>query len=510
MATLYFIANSLNYLVVGTGNRSELTIGYFTKYGDGGVNMLPIGSLLKSEVRKLAKELGVPQPIIDKAPSAGLWMGQTDEEEMGFAYAELERYLTDGPDSVAPALALPVSTDDPLHRAQARRRRRRFRLRQAGERFSQHQPPCQGRAERARADEAAAGSRIAGEPAPRDADAFLQDGIAARFEPDQLVFEAPDLQRPDRVDRAGTQPRVLARQQRPERRLRRLHRRADDAVGDRDALVDGDLRVQERNQYLPQLGAQHIVQELERVCADDWVGCAETHVCVVEPAFRIEERHQPEHSLQLLFHRVPQRLQHWIGFLQLTAQRPENLVGTVVASDFGREQDLDRSGFDAHLRVDGAQLVQGCDHTVPERGVGIEQAAHEHLLGLGRADPDEDGRQLATNLDIGALVAEGGDLWNDSGAKPGERFGRFVGEVGTCEGRHQRGDELLTRDDSRRADCQTSHLFVLVHHEPDKQIDELRGNQRHQPRRFGTIAASVCAGRVDHRLEQRARRFQVL
>ena len=106
MATLYFIANSLNYLVVGTGNRSELTIGYFTKYGDGGVDVLPIGSLLKSEVRKLAKELGVPQPIIDKAPSAGLWMGQTDEEEMGFAYADLERYLNDGPDSVAPALAL--------------------------------------------------------------------------------------------------------------------------------------------------------------------------------------------------------------------------------------------------------------------------------------------------------------------------------------------------------------------------------------------------------------------
>jgi NAD+ synthase len=106
MSTLYFIANSLNYLVVGTGNRSELVIGYFTKYGDGGVDVLPLGSLLKSEVRKLAKELGVPQPIIDKPPSAGLWMGQTDEDEMGFTYAELERYLIDGPDSVAPALAL--------------------------------------------------------------------------------------------------------------------------------------------------------------------------------------------------------------------------------------------------------------------------------------------------------------------------------------------------------------------------------------------------------------------
>jgi NAD+ synthase len=106
MATLYYVANSLNYLVAGTGNRAELTIGYFTKYGDGGVDLLPIGDLLKSEVRAVARELGVPQPIIDKAPSAGLWLGQTDEEEMGVTYAELERYLTDGPDSVAPALAL--------------------------------------------------------------------------------------------------------------------------------------------------------------------------------------------------------------------------------------------------------------------------------------------------------------------------------------------------------------------------------------------------------------------
>src|SRR5687767_4368403 len=67
MASLYFIANQLNYLVAGTGNRSELMIGYFTKYGDGGVDLLPIASLLKSEVRAMAKELGVPEPIIEKA-----------------------------------------------------------------------------------------------------------------------------------------------------------------------------------------------------------------------------------------------------------------------------------------------------------------------------------------------------------------------------------------------------------------------------------------------------------
>ena len=108
MSVLYFIANSMNYLVAGTGNRSELTIGYFTKYGDGAADLLPIGRLLKSEVRELALDLGVPQSIIDKPPSAGLWAGQTDEDEMGFRYSDLERYLVDGPDAVAPALAMRI------------------------------------------------------------------------------------------------------------------------------------------------------------------------------------------------------------------------------------------------------------------------------------------------------------------------------------------------------------------------------------------------------------------
>jgi len=108
MATLYFVANTLNYMVAGTGNRSELSIGYFTKYGDGGVDLLPIGDMLKSEVRAAARELGVPDPVIEKAPSAGLWLGQTDEGEMGFTYAELEKYLTKGPETVSPALALRI------------------------------------------------------------------------------------------------------------------------------------------------------------------------------------------------------------------------------------------------------------------------------------------------------------------------------------------------------------------------------------------------------------------
>ena len=108
MSALYFVANSLNYLVAGTGNRSELTIGYFTKHGDGGVDLLPLGRLLKSEVRALAVELEIPDEIIEKPPSAGLWTGQTDEAEMGFSYSDLERYLTDGPDAVSPALAMRI------------------------------------------------------------------------------------------------------------------------------------------------------------------------------------------------------------------------------------------------------------------------------------------------------------------------------------------------------------------------------------------------------------------
>lgn len=95
MTSLYFVANSLNYLVAGTGNRSELVMGYFTKYGDGGVDLLPIGHLVKSEVRELAAELGVPKPIIEKAPSAGLWKGQTDEGEMGVTYEQIEQFLVD-------------------------------------------------------------------------------------------------------------------------------------------------------------------------------------------------------------------------------------------------------------------------------------------------------------------------------------------------------------------------------------------------------------------------------
>jgi len=96
MSTLYYFANRLRYLVVGTGNRSEIAVGYTTKYGDSGADILPLGNLLKSQVRELAGHLGIPKGIIEKTPSAGLWEGQTDEGEMGLSYEELDRYLASG------------------------------------------------------------------------------------------------------------------------------------------------------------------------------------------------------------------------------------------------------------------------------------------------------------------------------------------------------------------------------------------------------------------------------
>ena len=96
MLTLYYSANQLKYMVVGSSNRSELSIGYCTKYGDGGVDIMPLGNLVKGQVRELASFLGIPQQIIDKPPSAGLWQGQTDEDELGLSYEELDHYLVTG------------------------------------------------------------------------------------------------------------------------------------------------------------------------------------------------------------------------------------------------------------------------------------------------------------------------------------------------------------------------------------------------------------------------------
>ncbi|TGB04186.1 NAD(+) synthase [Halobacillus salinus] len=93
MSTLYTVATNYNYLVVGTDNAAEWYTGYFTKYGDGGVDLVPISNLTKGEVREMAEYLGVPDEIVHKQPSAGLWEGQTDENEMGTSYEMIDKHL---------------------------------------------------------------------------------------------------------------------------------------------------------------------------------------------------------------------------------------------------------------------------------------------------------------------------------------------------------------------------------------------------------------------------------
>jgi NAD+ synthase len=96
----YFVANAGNRLVLGTGNRSEAATGYFTKYGDQAVDCNPIGNLYKCQVRQLARAVGVPEDLVTRTPSAGMWEGQTDETEMGLGYDELDAILAlhvDGP-----------------------------------------------------------------------------------------------------------------------------------------------------------------------------------------------------------------------------------------------------------------------------------------------------------------------------------------------------------------------------------------------------------------------------
>jgi NAD+ synthase len=94
MCILYYHANLMNRMVVGTGNKTELLLGYFTKYGDGGVDIEPIGDLYKTQVRGLSRYMGVPLRIIEKTPTAGLWPGQTDEGELGVSYEMADRILS--------------------------------------------------------------------------------------------------------------------------------------------------------------------------------------------------------------------------------------------------------------------------------------------------------------------------------------------------------------------------------------------------------------------------------
>jgi NAD+ synthase len=93
MIVLYTLARERRRLVAGTGNKSEILLGYFTKYGDGGCDLLPIGDLYKTEVRALGRELALPKAVLARPPSAGLWEGQTDEGELGISYAEADQVL---------------------------------------------------------------------------------------------------------------------------------------------------------------------------------------------------------------------------------------------------------------------------------------------------------------------------------------------------------------------------------------------------------------------------------
>lgn len=96
MTTLYLVAQTEGCLVAGTGNKSENTMGYFTKWGDGGYDFNPIGDLTVREVYDFLRYLDAPQSVIDKKPSAGLWEGQTDEQELGMSYAEIDDYILFG------------------------------------------------------------------------------------------------------------------------------------------------------------------------------------------------------------------------------------------------------------------------------------------------------------------------------------------------------------------------------------------------------------------------------
>lgn len=93
MTMLYSLANQKDGLVLGTGNLSEWLLGYFTKYGDGATDIAPIVHLYKTEVKGIARHLSIPESIIEKPPSAGLWKGQTDEEELGGSYEQIDRIL---------------------------------------------------------------------------------------------------------------------------------------------------------------------------------------------------------------------------------------------------------------------------------------------------------------------------------------------------------------------------------------------------------------------------------
>ena len=113
MSLLYFHANQMNRMVMGTGNKTEILLGYYTKYGDGGVDLEPIGGIYKTEVWELSRRLGVPEPLITKKPSAGLWKGQTDEAELGISYVKVDNVLrmleqNEAPEAIVDTLGVSI------------------------------------------------------------------------------------------------------------------------------------------------------------------------------------------------------------------------------------------------------------------------------------------------------------------------------------------------------------------------------------------------------------------
>lgn len=132
MTLLYAAARREGRLVAGTGNKSELLLGYFTKYGDGGVDLLPIGDLYKTEVRALSAELGLPEAVRARPPTAGLWEGQTDEAELGAPYEDVDRILR-GLEELRPEAEIarvtginPARVRDIARRVEATRHKRRL------------------------------------------------------------------------------------------------------------------------------------------------------------------------------------------------------------------------------------------------------------------------------------------------------------------------------------------------------------------------------------------------
>jgi NAD+ synthase len=122
MSILYDLSVAWQGLVLGTSNKTELLLGYGTQFGDMASALNPLGDLYKTQVRQLARVLGVPQEIIDKAPSADLWEGQTDEAELGFTYEKVDRLLYWMVDERATAEELHEKGFDPAFVGQVRRR----------------------------------------------------------------------------------------------------------------------------------------------------------------------------------------------------------------------------------------------------------------------------------------------------------------------------------------------------------------------------------------------------